>query len=557
VALAEIRPLRLPRVPLLAVAVLILVAIGAGAWVLASGGSVAPTDPLGTPRFVDETASSGVEQTYDGDSRFNVGGGVATLDCDGDALPDLYLAGGSNPAALYRNISEVGGALRFERMGDPASDLADVTGAYPLDIDGDGITDLAVLRVGENVLLRGLGDCRFERANERWGFDGGDARTMAFSATWEGDAPLPTLAIGDYIALTELGTPLPPCPDNTLLRPGPDGATYGPPIALSPGYCPLSMLFSDWDRSGRPDLRISNDRQYYTDGEEQLWAMEPGADPVAYTDADGWARLQIWGMGIASHDLTGDGYPELYLTSQGDNKLQTLTAGPAEPAYRDIAFRSGVHAPVPFTGGDPGASTAWHPEFVDVNADGFMDLYVTKGNVSDQVGYAMRDPSELFLGTPDGTFRQATEDAGLVRFDRGRGASLADLNLDGLPDLVEVYLGAPVGVWRNVGSGTAQTPGPMGHWLALRLAEDGPNRDAVGAWIEVRIGDTTIQHEVTVGGGHLSGESGWIHVGIGPSQRAGVRVTWPDGTVGPWQEMPAGTLAVIERDAAAPRTVVP
>ena len=39
--------------------------------------------------------------------------------------------------------------------------------------------------------------------------------------------------------------------------------------------------------------------------------------------------MQIWGMGIASHDLTGDGYPEVYLTSQGDNKLQTLTSGPA------------------------------------------------------------------------------------------------------------------------------------------------------------------------------------------------------------------------------------
>ena len=35
--------------------------------------------------------------------------------------------------------------------------------------------------------------------------------------------------------------------------------------------------------------------------------------------------MQIWGMGIASYDLTGDGYPEVYLTSQGDNKLQTLT----------------------------------------------------------------------------------------------------------------------------------------------------------------------------------------------------------------------------------------
>lgn len=536
----------LRRVALAAAGIVALGAVGGAAWVLANGGTT-PSTPLESPRYVDETASSGIEHTYDGDSRFSVGGGVATLDCNDDAFPDLYVAGGSAPAALYRNSSELGGPLRFERIADPTAALSDVTGAYPLDIDADGLTDLAVLRVGENVLLRGVGDCRFERGNERWGFDGGDARTMAFSATWEGDAPLPTLAIGDYIALTELGSPVPPCPDNELLRPAASGASYGPPIALSPGYCPLSMLFSDWDRSGRSDLRVSNDRQYYTDGEEQLWAMARGADPAPYTDADGWARLQIWGMGIASHDLTGDGYPEVYLTSQGDNKLQTLTAGPETPAYRDIAYRSGVHAPRPVTGGDPGASTAWHPEFIDVNDDGFMDLYVTKGNVSEQVGYAMRDPSELFLGGPDGTFRQATEEAGLVRFDRGRGASLADLNLDGLPDLVEVYLGAPVGVWRNVGSGSAETPGPMGHWLQLGLAQAGANRDAVGAWVEVRIGEATILHEVTVGGGHISGDAGWIHVGIGPSERAEVRVTWPDGVIGPWQPVEADGFFVIPR----------
>ena len=50
--------------------------------------------------------------------------------------------------------------------------------------------------------------------------------------------------------------------------------------------------------------------------------------------------MQIWGMGIASQDLTGDGLPEVYLTSQGDNKLQTLAVGPAQPAYRDIALRA-------------------------------------------------------------------------------------------------------------------------------------------------------------------------------------------------------------------------
>jgi hypothetical protein len=541
----------------LVVAVPVLLAAAAGAWLLVGGGGSTPSEALDAPHFVDETEPSGLDHTYDGDSRFFVGGGLATLDCNGDALPDLYLAGGSNPAALYRNASAVGGALRFEHLADAVTDLTDVTGAYPLDIDGDGVTDLAVLRVGENVLLRGLGDCRFERANERWGFDGGEARTMAFAATWEAEAGLPTLAVGDFIPLTQYGTPVPPCPDNQLWRPSPRGATYDEPIPLTPGYCPLSMLFSDWARSGRRDLRVSNDRQYYTDGEEQLWKMEPGQDPVAYSAADGWSRLQIWGMGIASQDLTGDGYPEVYLTSQGDNKLQTLLAGAGSPTYRDIAYDSGVHAPRPFTGGDSGGSTAWHPEFVDVNADGFLDLYVTKGNVSDQAGYAMRDPSELFLGGPDGTFRQATEDAGLLRFDRGRGATLADLNLDGLPDLVEVYLSAPVGVWRNVGGGTTDAPEPMGHWLELRLAQAGANRDAVGAWVEVRIGEATMLHEVTVGGGHISGDAGFMHVGLGPSERAEVRITWPDGTVGPWQSVESDQLVVVERDADQPRVVTP
>ncbi len=115
------------------------------------------------------------------------------------------------------------------------------------------VADLAVLRHGENVLLRGLGDCRFERANETWGFDGGDAWTTAFSATWEELARLPTLAFGNYLDLAhEQRTD---CADNELVRPSAGGTAFAAPIPLTPGYCTLSMLFSDWDRSGRRDLR--------------------------------------------------------------------------------------------------------------------------------------------------------------------------------------------------------------------------------------------------------------------------------------------------------------
>jgi hypothetical protein len=100
-----------------------------------------------------------------------VGGGVATFDCSGDGFPDMLLAGGEVPAKFYRNTSTRGGPLHFE-LQKSGLELDKVVGAYPIDIDGDGITDLVLLRVGEIVLMRGLGDCKFERANEKWGFNG-------------------------------------------------------------------------------------------------------------------------------------------------------------------------------------------------------------------------------------------------------------------------------------------------------------------------------------------------------------------------------------------------
>ena len=53
-------------------------------------------------------------------------------------------------------------------------------------------TDLVALRVGEDVVLRGKGDCRFTRANEAWHFDGGDLWSTAFAATWEPGAGWPS-----------------------------------------------------------------------------------------------------------------------------------------------------------------------------------------------------------------------------------------------------------------------------------------------------------------------------------------------------------------------------
>jgi hypothetical protein len=514
------------------------VALAVSAW--RSGGS--DGNAAAAPRFVDETTAAGIDHIYDGEFEFFVGGGVAAFDCDDDGRAELFLAGGTEPAALYRNESPVGGALKFAREVSPVTDLTAVTGAYPLDIDGDGHLDLVVLRRGGNVVLRGRGDCRFEDANDLFGVEAGDAWTTAFSAAWERSNTLPTLAFGNYLTPDREA-----CDDSRLVRPAATGDAYAPPIALGPGYCTLSILFSDWSRTGQRDLRMSNDRHYYRDGEEQLWRIAPGEPPRQYTEADGWRPLQVWGMGIASQDLTDDGYPEVFLTSQGDNKLQTLDAGPAQPAYRDIALSRGVTAQRPFVGGDVLPSTAWHPEFEDVNNDSFVDLFVSKGNVEAQSGNATRDPSNLLISQADGTFVEGAEAAGIVGFDRARGAALVDLNLDGMLDLVVVNRRVSATVWRNVGHGDAERPAPMGNWIAVRLRQPAPNVDAIGAWIEVRVGDRTVRREITVGGGHAGGKLGWLHAGLDDAERAEVRVQWPDGDTGPWMTLDAGRFVTIER----------
>jgi enediyne biosynthesis protein E4 len=498
------------------------------------GGVSANQDQVvGVPHFVEDAT---LEHTYDGPQLFAVGGGVAALDCNDDGLPDLYVAGGSNPASLLRNDSTPGGALQFTRIADPVTDLENVNGAYPIDHDGDGHADLVVLRASDALLLRGLGDCRFERS----ALVADTGLVEAFSASWEDQHSLPTLAFGHYLKADSND-----CDTNTLYRPTSHG--YGTPTTLAPGYCALGMLFSDWDRSGRRDLRITNDRQYYVDGEDQLWRVAPGQPPRLYTDADGWVSMQIWGMGIASYDVTGDGLPEVFLTSQGDNKLQTLALGAEQPRYRDIALRRGVTAAQPFSGGDVMPSTAWHADFQDVNNDGLIDLFVAKGNVSTMREYAQRDPSNLFLGQPDGTFREAADEAGVLNFFRGRGAAVVDLNADGMLDLVEVNYGGPLRVWRNVGSGSVDQPAPLGNWLAARLHQPGANVDAIGAWLEVRVGDRVQRRELSIGGGHAGGQLGWSHFGLGSAASAEVRIQWPDGTVGAWQSVEANQWLDISR----------
>ncbi len=480
--------------------------------VLALACGLAAASVTAEPRF-DPVAGPVSGQVYSGGWEHFVGGGVAVFDCDGDALPELFLAGGTAPARLFGNR----GGLDFAPLPLPeAAPLTGVTGAYPLDLDADGILDLFVMRAGPNLVLRGLGGCGFAEATAALGLpDGGDGWTTAFTAWWEPGDDRPTLAIGNYVDRDDPDGPFGACDDNAILRPAAAGGWTAE--TLAPGFCPLSMLAAT-DARGRPTLRISNDRHYYIRaGAEQMWDI---ADRRFLGPEDGWDGPKLWGMGIAARDLDGDGLDEVMLTSMGDQMLQLARPG----GYAPAPFEMGATAHRPHTGGDGRPSTGWHAQFADVDNDGRAELFIAKGNVDQMPDMAMEDPNSLLMQGRDGRFSEVSVAAGVASPHRSRGAALADLDGDGRLDLVVVNRRAGAELYRNVTE-------PAGGWIAIDLAQPGGNGRAVGARVTLRTGDTAQVQEVTVGGGHAGGSAGPLHFGLGAASAALAEVRWPDGTL--------------------------
>lgn len=450
---------------------------------------------------------------YDGGWEHFVGGGIAVFDCNGDVLPDVFVAGGENSATLIRNDGE------FEFTPVQIPDLFGVTGAYPIDINADGHVDLFVMRAGANIVLKGLGSCQFADAAQTWNFPDGDHWTTAFTAWWEDDG-LPMLALGNYVDRADPDGPFEACDDNEIMRPlratQPNIAYETTP--LTPGFCPLSILAAN-DARGRPTLRLSNDRHYYVKGGyEQMWDI---ADQRFLGVADGWDNISLWGMGIASRDLNADGLDDVMLTSMGDQVLQFATP---DGGYVAADFDIGTYSQRPHIGDDGRPSTGWHAEFGDVDNDGRADLFIAKGNVDQMPGMAMRDPNNLLIQVENGTFVERSITAGVATTDRSRGGALVDFDLDGRLDLIVSNRRAPLELYRNA---TAST----GNWITVAIQQSGGNRNAIGAVIDVHSGVNRQRVQQIIGGGHGGGQLLPRHFGLGDATGARVTVQWPDGTI--------------------------
>ena len=128
------------------------------------------------------------------------------------------------------------------------------------------------------------------------------------------------------------------------------------------------------------------------------------------------------GGGVALGDINNDGWVDVYFTSnQSENKLY-LNQG--DFTFKDITTTAGV-----------AGSRAWSTgvAMVDINADGFLDIYVC--NSGDIAGD--KKENELFINQGDGTFVDSAEAYNLADKGFSTHATFFDYDKDG--DL-DVYI---------------------------------------------------------------------------------------------------------------------
>lgn len=537
--------------------------------------------------FSEVTGPAGVAATIpDFGMRGNDGlmHGAAAADFNGDGWVDLFVT------APYRNYLYLNdGRGHFKDASEEAGVKALATGVAPLalDYDQDGATDIFISNDGRQSLLQNRlkkdGKLEFWDVSVESGI--GAARAVGFSAVagdLNGDG-LTDIYVASYNHYGQVtpdswyralnGTP------NLLFINRGDG-TFKEEArrwGVDDSRWTYTVGLADMNGDGRLDLYVGNDfgekglfvnkGDHFVDEAKARGVLDPGnAMGIAFGDYNNDGRLDIHCTNMSSTEGSRILMRQFPQQTAAENVLlklaagNTLFEGDGRGRFRDVSSEVG------------GLSTgwAWGGGFIDIDNDGWEDLYTTNGYIS---GKSLKDTSSLYwrliatetesASRPDldrlmaeqgfsfaghqrdslllsaGTGRGGRRSrrfidisgvSGVDSVSDGRGAVFADFDNDGDYDLFLTTLqgGSHLLFRNNVGQGN--------HYLRVALegstARGGSSRDAFGSVVRVRTSQGTLTKVKSGGSGFISQHDPRLLFGLGKDARAqSIEVTWANGKV--------------------------
>jgi hypothetical protein len=485
------------------------------------------------------------------------GTGAAVLDYDGDGRLDIFLVNGTTLEGfpkgqeptnrLYRNK----GNWTFEDVTRSAGLVQSGwgQGACSGDYDNDGHPDLFVTYWGQNRLYHNTGKGTFEDVTSSAGLTTAKPRWGAGCAFLDYDRDgLLDIVAANYIDLDLKSTPV---PSSGLCRYKGLPVACGPPglpggknvlyrntgrgtfddmseksgIARARGTYGLGVATVDFDGDGWIDVYVANDSNpsaLYRNNRDGTFTDIGITAGCAYSQ-DGKPQA---GMGIAVGDYDRNGTMDIFKTNfAGDTS--TLYSNTGDGHCEDRTFAGGIGLNTRWLG--------WGVGFVDLDRDGWLDLFLVNGHVYPEVaqikteaGYKQR--KVVYQNLRNGRFRDVTDRLGppATTPKAGRGAAFGDFDDDGDVDVVINNVHDVPDLYR------LDSPADR-RWIAFALVGVESNRSAIGARLRLVTADGTQLQEVRGGGSYYSQNDLRAQFGLGALTAIDrLEVRWPNGREESW-----------------------